>query len=98
MKFNLLMVEQLEIRRQYDEVLWLQSFLRYQQDNLGPTDYLKCWGRHLVFRDEILNQRDIDIQDIRPDIKIEGSLNIFSSIPQHLISQIEDPRMKELSA
>lgn len=71
--------DQLELKRQYEQIQWLESFLKYQQEILHPSDYLNNWGRHLVLRNEILSSSaKPTLTNVQPDIKLEGKLNIVS--------------------
>lgn len=42
-KLNVLLSDQIEIRRRYEEVQWAESFLKYQREVLEPQNYLKAW-------------------------------------------------------
>ena len=53
--------DQLELKRQYEQVQWIESFLKYQQEILSPSDYLNNWSRHIILRNEILNLSNIPI-------------------------------------
>ena len=44
-KLSYVMSEQLEIRRQYDYIEWMESFLRYEKDVLPPNDFLMAWTK-----------------------------------------------------
>jgi hypothetical protein len=44
-KFNVLIADQIELRRRYEEIQLTESFLRYQSEVLKPQDYLKSWFR-----------------------------------------------------
>jgi dsDNA-binding SOS-regulon protein len=54
-KLSFLVGDQLEFKRQYDQIQWMESFLRYQQDMLNPADYLSAWARHASLRNDLLN-------------------------------------------
>lgn len=44
-KLNILLADQLELRRRYEEIQWAESFLKYQFEVLEPQNYLKSWFR-----------------------------------------------------
>lgn len=44
-KLNVLLADQLELKRRYEEVQWSESFLKYQLEVLEPHQYLKSWFR-----------------------------------------------------
>jgi hypothetical protein len=45
-KLNVLLADQIELRRRYEEIQWAESFLKYQSEVLKPQDYLKSWFRY----------------------------------------------------
>lgn len=44
-KLNVILADQIELRRRYEEIQWAESFLRYQKDVLEPQYYLRAWFR-----------------------------------------------------
>jgi hypothetical protein len=44
-KLNVLLADQLELRRRYEEIQWAESFLKYQYEVLEPQNYLRSWFR-----------------------------------------------------
>ena len=44
-KLNILIADQVELRRRYEEIQWAESFLKYQSEVLKPQEYLKSWFR-----------------------------------------------------
>lgn len=44
-KLNILLADQIELRRRYEEIQWAESFLKYQREVLEPQNYLKAWFR-----------------------------------------------------
>jgi hypothetical protein len=71
--------DQLELKRQYEHIQWMESFLKYQQDILHPSDYLNNWGRHLLLRNEVLSSSaKPSLTNVQADIKLEGKLNVVS--------------------
>lgn len=78
-KMTYLIGDQLELKRQYEQIQWLESFLKYQQEILHPSDYLNNWGRHLVLRNEILSLSNIPVMtNVQADIRLEGKLQVVS--------------------
>lgn len=39
------MADQLEVRRQYDYIQWMESFLIYEKNVLPPNDFLIAWTK-----------------------------------------------------
>jgi hypothetical protein len=78
-KLSVLISDQIEVKRQYEEIQWLQSFLRYQQDILNPAEYLNSYSRHLQRRGEIINTNSIPLlANIQPDMRVEGRVAVIS--------------------
>jgi hypothetical protein len=76
-KLSYLISDQLEIRRQYDYIQWMESYLRYEYNILPPHTFLTCWTKHTKLRKEVLNIGNIPpVTDIKPDYKIVGQVRI----------------------
>lgn len=54
-KLSYIMGEQLEIRRQYDYIQWMESFLRYEKDVLPPNDFLMAWTKYIYIKPDTRN-------------------------------------------
>lgn len=54
-KLSYIMGEQLEIRRQYDYIQWMESFLRYEKDVLPPNDFLMAWTKYIHIKPDTRN-------------------------------------------
>ncbi|CAK72944.1 unnamed protein product (macronuclear) [Paramecium tetraurelia] len=82
-KMSYLVGDQLELKRQYDQIQWLESFLKYQQEVLTPADYLNAWSRHIGLRNEILNISNVpQLTIVEPDLRLEGKLSVVSDSVQ----------------
>lgn len=44
-KLSYLISDQLEIRRQYDYIQWMESFLKYEFNVLPPNAFLSSWTK-----------------------------------------------------
>lgn len=78
-KMNLLIADQLELKRQFEQIQWLEAFLRYQQEVLQPASYLHSWSKHIITRTEILNNAILPVlTDVQPDIRVDGKLTVVS--------------------
>lgn len=75
-KLKSILCEKIEIQRRINEISWLQSFIRYQRDLIAPSSFLKAWPRHLHFRDMLLNNPDVALRKVDPDIQLAGKLSI----------------------
>jgi hypothetical protein len=63
--------DQLELKRQYDYIQWMESFLKYEEKLLVPSDFLYIWNRHTQLRKDVLNLSSIPIiTDVKADLKI----------------------------
>lgn len=78
-KLSFLIADQVEIKRQYEQIQWVQSFLRYQMEILSPADYLNAWSRYLVLRNDLINLNPLPVTtDIRPDMRVEGKIAVLA--------------------
>jgi hypothetical protein len=64
-KLNILMGDELELKRQLGEMTRLQDFLKYQEEG-DATTYLFNWSRHEMFREQLRDfkffRNAIDVQ------------------------------------
>lgn len=59
---SLLMSDHIELKRQLDQVQWVEKFIKYEYEVefylifkvLSPNDFLLSWGRHMTIRKEII--------------------------------------------
>lgn len=78
-KMSYLIGDQLELKRQYDQIQWMESFLKYQQEVLTPSDYLNAWSKHMGLRNEVLSVSNLPIlTNVQPDIRLEGKINVVT--------------------
>ena len=54
-KLSYLISDQLEIRRQYDYIQWMESFLKYESNVLPPNAFLSSWTKYLFLNLGIKN-------------------------------------------
>ena len=47
-KLSYLISDQMEVRRQYDYIQWMESFLKYEYHVLPPNDFLISWTKYLL--------------------------------------------------
>ncbi|EAR84469.2 B-box zinc finger protein (macronuclear) [Tetrahymena thermophila SB210] len=71
-KMCILIGDQLELKRQYDQIQWIESFLKYQQNVLNPAEYLKAWSRHSQLRNKIISADKYQIEEISSDIHMDA--------------------------
>ena len=72
---SLLMSDHIELKRQLDEIQWIQKFIKYEFQVLSPNDFLLSWERHMIFRKMAISNNYVT-NKILPDMKIEGYLNV----------------------
>ena len=76
-KLSYLISDQLEIRRQYDYIQWMESFLRYEYNILLPHTFLTCWTKHTKLRKDVLNIANIPpVTEVKLDYKIVGQVRV----------------------
>ncbi|CAG9322258.1 unnamed protein product [Blepharisma stoltei] len=76
-KVSALLCAELEIKRQLEQIAWIECFLKYQQEVLSPAQFMLSWGRHLNLRNDIFTSNEVsELNVILPDIKIEGNINV----------------------
>ena len=78
-KVSALLSAQLELKRQMEEVAWVEGFLKYQQEVLNPPLFLQAWERHLRHRGD-LRSADQDVQLPLADLRLEGALQVVSEL------------------
>lgn len=76
-KVAALLSAQLELKRQTEEVAWVEGFLKYQLEVLSPPLFLQAWERHLRHRGD-LRTADQDVQLPQPDLRLEGTLQVVT--------------------
>lgn len=84
-KLNVLIADQIELRRRYEELQWAESFLKYQSEVLKPQEYLKAWFRYFLItrfkerRTEISSTPKLELTEAEADITIQGSITAVSN-------------------
>eukprot|EP00753_Platysulcus_tardus_P020567 PLAT8228.1.p1 GENE.PLAT8228.1~~PLAT8228.1.p1 ORF type:complete len:1035 (+),score=520.69 PLAT8228.1:50-3154(+) len=82
-KMSILLGEELELRRQLEQIGWVENFLQYQQDTLPPVEFLAAWSRHTALRSELHLQRaglPRALDSVRPDIRLVGSIEVHTDL------------------
>ena len=77
-KLNKLMVVKIETKRQYDELIWTDSFVKYQQQLLKPGFYIEVQGEYERFK-RLLNKLPLQRipQVLANDIDIQGEIRLI---------------------
>lgn len=88
-KLDCILSAELELRRQYEQVLWGESFIVNQVNNggsraEGPTldqkvEFLRVWKAHVVHRNAICRFKTVEtdvLQSMKPDIVANASFKV----------------------
>ncbi|KAJ3136549.1 hypothetical protein HK101_003996, partial [Irineochytrium annulatum] len=77
-QLDILKGDELELKRQMDEIEHLEEFLKYQQQG-DATQFLFSWARHQHFRSELHDfaffRNEIDVE---LDLKVVGSISVLT--------------------
>lgn len=74
-KMSLLMSDHIELKRQLDEIQWMEKFIKYEHEVLSPNDFLLSWERHMIYRKGSI-ANNFMTSKILPDMKVEGYLTV----------------------
>ncbi|OQR82107.1 hypothetical protein THRCLA_11129 [Thraustotheca clavata] len=81
LKLDVLMCEDLELKRQVEHIEWTDQFLAKQRNILSPVEFLAAWNQHKPLR---IEQREFPVaqtalvETIKPDIQLVGRLQVVS--------------------
>ena len=75
-KLDIYLADQIELRRQYEEMLWQESFLSYQNTVLTPENYLQSYYRYCQRKDEIIKNSDFKMGSAEPDLVVKGNVYV----------------------
>ncbi|ORX48180.1 hypothetical protein BCR36DRAFT_355124 [Piromyces finnis] len=83
-KLNILLGDELELRRQLGEIRNAENFLEYQQDG-DATHFLFSWSRHQKMLDELHEFKFFRNKiDVSLDTRVSGSIDILSDQVIHI--------------
>eukprot|EP00833_Pecoramyces_ruminatium_P010462 jgi/Orpsp1_1/1184494/evm.model.c7180000089744.1 len=84
LKLNVLLGDELELRRQLGEIKNAEKFLEYQQEG-DATHFLFSWSRHQKMLDELHEFKFFRNRvDVSLDTRVSGSIDILSDQVYHL--------------
>ena len=72
-KMSLLMSDHIELKRQLDEIQWMEKFIKYEFSVLSPNDFLLSWERHQMYRRQAINNA-FGTNKILPDMKVPSHI------------------------
>lgn len=80
-KMNLLLSEELELRRQLQQIEWTESFVDIMQASLPPMSFVAGWERHASLRSQLYSSLSGGLsakvlEEVQPDMKLVGSISV----------------------
>lgn len=76
-KLSFLIGDQLELKRQFDHIQWMDSFVRYSLEIQEPHEFLQSWYKYSKYKKEVLSLANLSINtEVKADMKIEGSIHV----------------------
>ena len=51
------MTDHLELKRQLDEIKWIENYIRYEYKILTPNDFLLSYARYNDRKDKIITEK-----------------------------------------
>jgi len=88
-KLDIYLADQIELRRQYEDIQWSECFLKYQYEVLPPKYYLRCWFNHIQRKTDFILNRDFEMGSTLPDLVVKGSVIVITKEEE---AQIESKR------
>jgi hypothetical protein len=79
MKLQILLSEEIELRRLLGHVDWIDAFLEHLQQNLPPARFLSSWAKHQNIRNNLKETKDIpkQAQIIKGDLQVKGRISVL---------------------
>lgn len=84
-KLNLLLSEELELRRQLQLIEWTDSFVPVMQQSLPPMSFIAAWEKHAAIRSalysQIPNAAGVSVrvlEEVQPDMRLVGHLEVVT--------------------
>ena len=80
-KLNVLLGEELEIRRRVAHIDWSEDCLARFRSELGPPDFVHAWRNHRQIRKNLYRYRDIGgsvLDQVYADIRVAGGVQIVT--------------------
>jgi len=82
-KMNVLLSEELELRRQLQQIEWSESFIGVMQDTLPPMSFIAAWERHAALRSQLYAQlsgamTSRALEEVHADLRLVGHIEVVS--------------------
>ncbi|KAJ3327303.1 hypothetical protein HDU76_012036 [Blyttiomyces sp. JEL0837] len=82
-KINVLLGDEMELKRQLGEIEHLEEFLKYQQQG-DATQFLFSWARHQQYRAELHDFKFFRNEiDVELDVKVTGNISVVTDGATH---------------
>ena len=76
-KMNALLSEEMELRRQFEQLNWMEEFLEYSKDRVAPTDALEMMHTHVIARQTLERMwKEPRLDSIKADIVLSGNMSV----------------------
>ena len=78
-KMNVLLSEEVELRRQLGYINWAETFLAKETDRASQVDFLNAWKCHAQLRSDLVKGRlrtQEAISTVKADLSIRGSVTV----------------------
>lgn len=70
-KLSFLIGDQLELKRQFDHIEWMESFLKYSLQVQEPNDFLGTWNKYTKYKKDLLSLTNLSINtEVKADMKV----------------------------
>ena len=85
--------EELELKRQKQQLKWTQQFLTLEQNRLGHVEFLSAWSRHAKLQSEFHSfkyRKPRALDAVTADIELVGTVRVvagFNGIPKAAASE-----------
>lgn len=84
-KLNLLLSEELELRRQLQLIEWTDSFVPVMQQSLPPMSFIAAWEKHAALRSALYSQIPAAagvsvrvLEEVQPDMRLVGHIEVVT--------------------
>jgi hypothetical protein len=89
-KLSILIGDQLELKRQYDHIQWMEGFVKYALEVEEAYEFLHTWHKYSQYKLEMFNLTNLPINtEVKADIRMEGSVHVISDFRKKNVSASE---------
>lgn len=79
-KVSSLLSAELELRRQLEQVEWMETYLDKQRIEVNEIDFLNMWRCHTSMRSDVCRQRVMEngiISSVKGDLELHGAITVL---------------------